>query len=113
MSTRQLQAFLNLYPGLRQLVFNFKKSLLRAHRKKLQFIFLRRCQEECVIPNSLVTKCHRLVSENNFGQLENEILKLHINSAKMETSQCFKRMNNIKVDFLRSVPQNFVHDIFN
>ena len=86
MSSRQLQAFLNLYPGLRQLAFNFKKSLLRAHRKKLQFQFLRRCQEECVIPNSLVTKCHQRVSENNFGHLENEILKRHIESAKKETS---------------------------
>ena len=111
MTTRNLQAVLDFYPASRKSIFDFKKSLLCAHRRKLQCKFLRRCREECVIPNSILPKSLQKLRDSQFGKLENMILDIHIDNAKKETRECFLQANRLRREFLNSVPQQFVQII--
>ena len=104
MSTRYLQLFLNLYPNLRSVVFDWKKALIRAHTIKLQTKFLRRCKEECVIPKSLTTNSLRKIRNDEFGLLENILLNTHFNNARKESKIAFKETSELKRTFESQVP---------
>ena len=113
MSTRYLQSFLNLFPYHRRLILDFKKCIIKAHKRKLQFKFLRDCKAECVIPKTLTTRSLIIIGKNNFGQVENVILNAHIRNAKMDCSEEFKELSKLKRKFSTEVPENWHHGLKN
>jgi hypothetical protein len=113
MSTRYLQSFLNLFPGHRRLILDFKKCIIRAHKCKLQFKFLRECKEECVIPKTLTTSSLSKISNNKFGLVENVILNAHIRNAQREAKEEFKQLSTLKWEFATRIPHDWKHGLKN
>jgi hypothetical protein len=65
---------------------------------KLQFCFLRNCQQECVIPNTLLSRRLQNIYKGKYGELENLIISQHISQTRKEIKQQFKTVEKLKSD---------------
>lgn len=115
MSAQTLQTYLSHYPQTREVVIGLKKQLSRTHSRKLQFIYLRQCKEECVTPKSLMVHRLKEIRKGEFGILENELLNIHIKNARKEKElefkklyKCWRQFDNVVPDAWKIVMSNYM-----
>ena len=88
-----VSSFCLLFPQLRTTYHKYKRSLLRAHRMKMQLRFLKNCRDEKVIPSSCLPRRLRNFDNQAFSELDDILLTTYIKKLSGEVRTAFQKSN--------------------
>ena len=106
-AARPFNYFFTTFPALKYAVKDYAAALIKAHTAKQQLSFLMKCRDEQVLPRFMLPKHILELRERPFDDLDNDIIKKHINNQMQNQQSLFENLRKKRNHFNASVPSEW------